>query len=186
MTSQELIRKIESLFAERGASEYHGESVSQQEHALQSAMLAEAEGAEAALIAAALLHDVGHLLHGHGEGAAERGIDDAHEELGQRFLRKHFPGSVTEPIRLHVAAKRYLCAAEPGYLASLSPASVQSLALQGGPMSPSDAEAFLMLPYGEAAARLRRWDDRAKIPGLPTPPLSHYRTYLDQVLSHGT
>lgn len=184
MTAQELILKIEGLFAERGAAEYHGEAVTQQEHALQSAMLAEAEGASAALIAAALLHDVGHLLHGHGEGAAEHGIDDAHEELGQRFLRKHFPESVTEPVRLHVAAKRYLCAVESAYFDSLSPASIRSLALQGGPMSSSDAKAFEANPHGEAAARLRRWDDRAKIPALPTPALSHYRKYLDEVLSH--
>ena len=116
MTAAGLIAKIERLFAERGGQDTDGEAVTQQEHALQVAMLAEAEGAPAEMIvAAALLHDVGHLLHGHGEHAAGRGIDDAHQELGlQPPPCKHFPGAVTEPVRLHVAAKCYLCAKKAG------------------------------------------------------------------------
>ena len=116
MIPDAMIDRIERLFADRGAEEYHGEAVSQLEHALQAAAAGEREGAAPELIVAALLHDIGHLIHSHGEDAAERGIDDRHEELGQRFLQQHFGPAVTEPVRLHVAAKRYLCAVEPGYL----------------------------------------------------------------------
>jgi phosphonate degradation associated HDIG domain protein len=176
------LARIETLFATRGSDEYHGEAVSQIEHALQSAMLAETEGAPVAEIAAALLHDIGHLLHGHGEDAAERGIDDAHEALGQRFLEKAFRPDVTEPVRLHVAAKRYLAATRPEYAAKLSPASARSLELQGGPMSPEECRRFEAMPFSESALRLRIWDDEAKVPGLPTPPLAHYAKCLKECL----
>jgi phosphonate degradation associated HDIG domain protein len=174
-----VVAHIEQLFAERGSAEYHGEAVSQLEHALQAATFAEAEGQPAAVIAAALLHDIGHLLHAHGEGAAERGIDDRHEELGGRFLAKHFPPAVTEPVRLHVPAKRYLCATEPEYLRGLSPASVRSLGLQGGPMTMSEQSEFVRHAHYTAAVCVRRYDDRAKIVGLQTPPLTHFLPYLE-------
>ena len=166
------------LFGERGRSAYLGEAVSQEEHALQTAWAAEQAGAPASLIVAALLHDVGHLLHGP-DYAAERGVDDCHEERGRLWLEEHFGPEVSEPVRLHVAAKRYLCAAEPGYLERLSPASLLSLKLQGGPFSPEEAEAFRRGPHGEAALALRRWDEEAKVPGLATPPLEHFRPHLE-------
>ncbi|QEL15234.1 phosphonate degradation HD-domain oxygenase [Limnoglobus roseus] len=178
MTTDDILARIDRLFADRGAEEYHGEAVSQLEHALQSAAAGEREGAAAELVVAALLHDVGHLIQPHGEDAAERGIDDRHESLGQRFLQKHFGPAVTEPVRLHVAAKRYLCAVEPEYLARLSPASRRSLELQGGPMSATEVAAFEGEEFYRSATQLRRWDDTAKVPGLPTPPLGHFRDLI--------
>jgi phosphonate degradation associated HDIG domain protein len=179
MTPAGLLDRIERLFADRGGAEYHGEAVSQLEHALQSAHLAELGGEPAAVIAAALLHDIGHLLHEQGEGCATRGIDDRHEELGVRFLSTAFGPDVTEPVRLHVAAKRYLCVVEPEYLGRLSAASVRSLGLQGGPMSADGARAFGTNPHHTAAVAVRRWDDAAKVAGLVTPPLAHFRKYLE-------
>ena len=177
---------IEKLFKDRGAAEYHGEAVTQLEHALQSATAAEATGATAGLITAALLHDIGHLLQSHGEQAAEHGIDDRHEELGQRFLRRHFGPEVTEPVRLHVAAKRYLCTIEPEYLQILSHTSQLSLYLQGGPMSAAEVADFEANAHGREAVTLRRWDDIAKVPGLATAPLPHFLQYVKAVLPHET
>jgi phosphonate degradation associated HDIG domain protein len=167
------------LFGERGGSAYFGEAVSQTEHALQSAWLAEQQGADAALIASALLHDVGHLLHGLGEDVAGRGIDSRHEEVGAAWLLDRFGPTVAEPVRLHVPAKRYLCATNADYLAGLSPASVSSLRLQGGPFTSAEVVAFRALPHAERAVALRRWDDHAKVPGLRTPDLAHFRPVLE-------
>lgn len=183
MTPAELLSRVERLFAERGADEYHGEAVTQLEHALQAAHFAERDGCPAPWIAAALLHDIGHLLHTHGEGCAEQGIDDRHEELGVRFLAKAFGPEVTEPVRLHVAAKRYLCAGKhPDYPGLLSPASARSLELQGGPMTPDEARAFEANPHHAAAVKLREYDDRAKVVGLVTPPFAHFRPFLEAAL----
>jgi|SRR5579883_1101411 len=179
MTRAEIIDRLAHLFATRGAGQYGGEPVSQSDHALQAALAAEQAGEPPDLIAAALLHDVGHLLHGHGEDCADRGIDDRHEELGVRFLRRAFGPGVTEPVRLHVPAKRYLTAVDPGYAARLSPASVQSLALQGGPMSAGECAGFEALPHAGAAVRLRRYDDQAKDPDLRPPGFDHFRRYLE-------
>jgi phosphonate degradation associated HDIG domain protein len=186
MTPAELLDRIERLFAERGAAEYHGERVTQLEHALQAARLAERDGGPPEWVAAALLHDVGHLLHGHGDDCATQGIDDRHEELGVRFLSSGLGPEVTEPIRLHVAAKRYLCGSEPGYLGRLSPGSVRSLGLQGGPMPRVEIEEFEKNPHAAAAVALRRYDDRAKVTGLATPPFSHFRKYLEAMLRADT
>jgi [1-hydroxy-2-(trimethylamino)ethyl]phosphonate dioxygenase len=150
---------------------------------LQTAQAAEADGAPVELIVAALLHDYGHLLHLGPEDAAEHGLDTEHEEVGYRFLAAHFPAEVVEPVRLHVAAKRYLCAVDPGYGEELSPASRLSLALQGGPMSAAEIAEFEGLPHFEAACRLRRYDDVAKDPDAPEPPLEHYRPLLEAVLT---
>lgn len=165
---------ITRLFETGGNSAYFGEPVSQTEHALQTAHLAETEGAPDSLVVAALLHDVGHLLHGLPETIAERGIDGRHEAGGSDWLARHFGPAVCDPVRLHVAAKRYLCATDPEYLALLSPASQKSLELQGGPFDAAGARAFEAEPFYREAVRLRHWDDRAKIPKLAVPPLGHY------------
>jgi phosphonate degradation associated HDIG domain protein len=180
MTPADVRNRVERLFAERGADAYHGEAVTQLEHALQCARLAERDRRPAAWIAAALLHDIGHLLHGHGEDYLTYGINDGHEELGARFLVHGFGSAVTEPIRLHVPAKRYLCAARPGYFGTLSPASVQSLELQGGPMTAAEAAEFEANPHFAASAALREYDDRAKVVGLAAPPFTHFHTYLER------
>lgn len=176
-----VIAEIEALFAARGGAHY-GEGVSQTEHALQAALCAERDGATPALIAAALLHDIGHLLVDEPEDIAEHGIDTEHESVASAWLSRHFGPEVTEPVRLHVAAKRYLCTAEPGYLERLSPASVLSLKLQGGPLSDAEAAAFAAGPQAAAAASLRRWDDEAKVAGLTTPGLVHFRRYVEAAL----
>ena len=168
-------------FAAHGADAYLGEEVTLREHMLQTAAAAERAGASPELVAAALLHDYGHLIHGGPEDAAEHGIDTEHEEVGFRFLEEHFPASVVDPVRLHVAAKRYLCAVEPEYLELLSPASLLSLELQGGPMGVEEIEAFEQLPHYGEACLLRRWDDEGKDPEAATPPLEHYRGVLEAV-----
>ena len=161
---------------------YGGEAVTQTEHALQAAWLAEKAGAPAALIAAALLHDIGHLLHDLGDECAEEGIDDVHQEKGAGWLGNYFGPAVTDPIRLHVPAKRYRCAVDPRYRSALSCASTLSLKLQGGPFSPEEAEGFRNLPHAEDALRLRAWDDQAKVVGLETPDLEHFRPHLKAAL----
>jgi phosphonate degradation associated HDIG domain protein len=177
-----VIPRVRSLFAGRGATAYLGEPVTQLEHALQAAWSAEKLGAPAEWVAAVLLHDVGHLLHEFGD-RADDGIDDCHEELGYRFLAKFFPPAVAEPVRLHVPAKRYLCTVEPGYAAGLSPASVTSLSLQGGPMPADEATEFETHPHFRATVAVRRWDDAAKVPGLATPPFDHFLAYEEQALA---
>lgn len=177
---QAIVKEIEHLFDSRGSSWYGGESISQLEHALQSAMFAEQEDASPEMIVAALLHDVGHLLHDLPEDIADEGIDDHHEVLGRRWLAKRFPQQVSTPVEMHVAAKRYLCAKDPAYLESLSPASKLSLELQKGIMSEEETRQFEASPDFERAIQLRRWDDRAKIVGLETPKLDHFMTYIAQ------
>jgi len=176
-----IVDTIIELFARRGAAAYHGESVSQTEHALQAANLAEREGVPDSLVVAALLHDVGHLLNGQDEDFAHRGVDGHHEEAGCAWLARHFGPEVTEPIRLHVAAKRYLCAVSPPYLAGLSPASRMSLSLQGGTMNDQERAEFERDPAHADAIRLRHWDDTAKVPGLQVPGLEHYRDRLSRM-----
>jgi [1-hydroxy-2-(trimethylamino)ethyl]phosphonate dioxygenase len=178
-----MIDQLLDLIATHGARQYGGERVSQEQHALQSALLAETEGVPASLVVAALFHDIGHMLHKDGENAAERGIDDRHEALGGKQLRRVFGPAVAEPVRLHVDAKRYLCASDPGYFGALSAASVRSLELQGGPFSAAEAAAFIARPYAADAVRLRRWDDTAKVAGLATPPIAHFRRHIEAALA---
>ena len=166
---------------QRSMSQYGREAVTQQEHALQAAFFAETSGVSSSLVAAALLHDVGHLLHHLDDDAPERGIDDQHETLAAQWLERRFGPEVVEPVRLHVAAKRFLCATEPDYMAQLSPASLVSLRLQGGVMSDDEVKLFRSHPFCEAAVALRRWDDAAKQPQLVTPPIEHYARHLDRV-----
>ncbi len=180
-----IVDEIFELFARRGGEAYFGESVSQLEHALQTAMKAEEAGAPDTLIAAALLHDIGHLLHQLSEDIADHGVDSRHERVGAMWLARHFPEAVTEPIRLHVAAKRYLCAVDAEYQRQLSPASIQSLALQGEPMSEAEAHAFEAMPYVREAVRLRRWDDQAKVMGWKTPDLAQYQFLLEKLAEEG-
>ena len=180
-----IVDEIIELFARRGGGVYFGEPVSQLEHALQTAFQAEQEGASDTLIAAALLHDIGHLLHKLPEDIADSGIDGWHEQVGAMWLSRYFPAAVTEPIRLHVAAKRYLCAVDSEYRRQLSTASIQSLALQGGSMSEGAARDFEAMPYVREAVRLRRWDDQAKVIGWKAPDLTQYQLLLEKLADAG-
>ena len=168
------IEELAAIIDGKGHGRYGLADINQRQHALQAALLAEREDAGPALVTAALLHDIGHMVHDLGDNPAEAGVDDRHEELGHDWLVGWFGPEVTEPVRLHVAAKRYLCATDPSYFGKLSRDSVVSLALQGGPMSPAEVAAFGALPEHAAAVRLRRWDEQAKVKGLVTPGFAHF------------
>lgn len=176
------VAEILTLFRTKGGSQYGGEAVSQLEHALQCASLARAEGAADALITAALLHDVGHLLHDLPDDAPDQGVDDLHENLAANYLKLYFGDDVVEPARMHVEAKRYLSRVEPGYKERLSEPSIQSLALQGGPMDAEDAAAFAALPFAQDAVRLRRWDDQGKDPDWITEPIEAFADSIEASL----
>jgi gamma-butyrobetaine dioxygenase len=187
------VGRLAELFASEGAADYLGEPVTVAQHMLQAGALAQGAGAPGALVAAALLHDAGHL-RGADPLADEQelsgrelmaGADNDHSERGAAWLARWFPPAVTEPARLHVAAKRYLCAAEPGYFALLSPASVYTLSLQGGPMAPADAAAFAAGRYAADAVAVRRWDDAAKDPAADVPGFAWYRPLLEGLLLAG-
>jgi len=178
----DVIDRIFSLLLERGNGLYFGEGVTELEHALQCAHLGERAGAADEIVAAALLHDLGHLLHDLPEDVAEHGIDARHEEGGARWLARYFGPAVVDPIRLHVAAKRYLCATRAGFFDALSPASQLSLQLQGGPFSDAEIQCFEREPGYRSAVAVRVWDDAAKVPGLKVPDLEHYRPRLGAVL----
>ena len=165
---------LQRLFDARGGEQYSGEPVTQLEHALQTAWLAEQEQSDDELVTAALLHDLGHLLHDFGETPSLRGVDDVHQYRAIPFLRGLFPERVLGAIAGHVDAKRYLCAMRPGYHDSLSEDSKRSLRLQGGVFDPAQAAAFIARPGAAEAVRLRVWDDLAKTASLETPPLSHF------------
>ena len=178
---------ITALFDVHGSRMYSGEPVTQLEHALQSALLAEQSGASPSLVTAALLHDLGHMINDQGETPTLRGIDDRHEYVAIPRLRGLFGDAVLAPIRLHVEAKRYLCArgdgtlSGPAYLRALSPDSVRSLTLQGGVFSDAEADVFIQQPFAHDALRVRGWDDLAKVAGRSTPPLTHYLTLAASV-----
>jgi len=174
-----IVDEIIQLFEERGNGLYFGEQVTETEHALQAAHLAREAGASDDMILGALLHDIGHLLHGHGEDIADHGVDAKHEDEGAEFLAGKFPALVIDCVRLHVPAKRYLCAVEPEYLAGLSPVSQRSLELQGGPMTAEEVAEFETEPYYREAVQARRWDDQAKIVGLDVPGVASYRSLLE-------
>lgn len=175
---------IDPIFADfkRAGHLHYGENVTQQAHMLQCATFARRQGEDALMVAAALLHDYGHLLHDQGEEAAEHGIDTHHEECGAEALAPYFVDQVIAPIRLHVAAKRYLCAMEPAYHEQLSAASRQSLALQGGPMSTEEVRRFEAMPHFRRALCLRRLDELGKEADMATPALEDFRPELQQAL----
>ena len=178
---EDIVADIARRLDVNGRHRYGLSDLNQIQHGLQAAWLAERAGDPPSLIAAALLHDIGHMLHELGENPAEAGIDDRHEEVGDAYLRDRFGPDVCEPVRLHVAAKRYLTAVEPDYMGRLSGPSITSLMLQGGPMSPAEQEAFRGNPHWQAALRLRRYDEAAKVAGAGTPSLAHFLPLLARV-----
>lgn len=179
------IPEIVELLGSRATTWYGQEAVSQLEHALQCAHLAERANEAPETVVAALLHDLGHMLSAERTPVADQdGLpakDDLHQFVALPFLRSLFPDAVLEPIKLHVDAKRYLCAVDAGYWADLSPASKHSLELQGGRYDDAQVRAFEDLTFYAEAVRLRRYDDLAKVPGQVTPPLAHYAALMGQV-----
>jgi phosphonate degradation associated HDIG domain protein len=174
-----VIDEILTLYRRHGSAAYFGESVSMTEHGLQAACFAREAGAGPALIVAALLHDVGHLVEDVAEDLADWTTDAEHERVGGAWLARRFPPQVSEPVRLHVPAKRYLLATDGGYMAMLSPASVVTLKLQGGPMSPEEAARFESEPFHRDAVLIRRCDDRGKIAGLATPSIEDFAPMIE-------
>lgn len=182
LSSETIVAFIGDIFERRGADSYLGEQVTMSEHMLQGAKLAEDAGAEDHLIAAALLHDIGHYTNEFPEDALEKGIDNHHDEAGAAVLAPFFPDVVTDCVRYHVAAKRYLCATDPSYFDRLSPASVHTLNLQGGPMNDEEVRAFADNPNLDAIIQVRIWDEEGKVPGMETPPFAHYAPVLQRVV----
>ena len=178
-----VMQQIRSAFERRGHEGY-GEGVSQLEHAIQCAAFAQRDGAPPALVAAAYLHDIGHLLHDLPDDVADQGLDTQHESTGSAWLSQYFGPELTEPVRMHVAAKRYLAATETGYFDLLSDASRLSLKLQGGPMTPAQAQAFEAEPFFADALRLRRWDEEGKIENYQGPSPAHFESIVQACLRH--
>jgi [1-hydroxy-2-(trimethylamino)ethyl]phosphonate dioxygenase len=173
--------EILAIFQSRGSSAYFGESVSMIEHALQAAYFAQTSAAPPALVVAALLHDIGHLVDDVPSDISDWTVDAHHEQVGALWLARRFPPEVSEPVRLHVPAKRYLLATDAEYFARLSPASVITLKLQGGPMTAQEVAMFETEPFHQDAVRIRRWDDQGKVAGLKTPGLSDYRLLIERL-----
>jgi len=177
-----IVAEILSLFKTNGGSMYGGEAVTQLEHALQAATFAKENHASDALITAALLHDIGHLLHDLPDDASDNGIDDVHEALAANYLEAHFKQEVVEPVKLHVAAKRYLCAVDPAYYDTLSAPSKTSLTFQGGIMNEAEVINFEHNPFYKDAVTLRQWDDIAKDPTMKTEAIDFFASAIQNSL----
>ena len=177
-----IVDYIADIFIRRGAESYLGEKVSMAQHMLQAAQQAERSQAGPDLIVAALLHDIGHYSNEIPDSALMKGTNNYHEEAGANFLSEYFPLSVTEPVRQHVAAKRYLCATDPEYHSRLSQASVNTLRLQGGPMNADEVAEFEKSPHLDDCIRLRIWDDEGKDPDQAHPDFSHYRELVQSLV----
>lgn len=177
-----IVAFIADIFERRGAESYLGEPVTMSQHMLQGAVLAEREGASDELVAAALLHDIGHYTSEFGPYSPDDTEDNHHDEAGAKVLEHFFPPVITECVRLHVAAKRYLCATDETYYGKLSVASRHTLELQGGPMNDAEVAAFRRNPFYKEAVRVRLWDEGGKDPDMATPPFRHYVPVLQRVV----
>ncbi|MCJ8300027.1 MAG: HD domain-containing protein [Pseudomonadales bacterium] len=182
LSRETVVPFILDLFARRGPESYLGESVSMADHMEQSAACAVEDGADNALVIAALLHDIGHFISDFPLDALEKGMDNYHEDAGAIILEQFYPSEISEPVRLHVAAKRYLCAVDKSYQARLSPASVNSLNLQGGKMNAEEIAVFEANPHHQAAIKLRYYDDDGKVSGRTIYKIEHYRDTLQSLL----
>lgn len=186
ISKETIIDTIADVFNKRGAESYLGEAVTMSEHMLQGALIAEQLGADDEMIAAILLHDIGHYTGDFPEDALENNIDNLHEEAGARILSPWFPPVVVDCVRHHVAAKRYLCAVDPDYLGRLSDASVHTLNLQGGPMNEEEVSEFHKQPHLDAIIQVRKWDEAGKVAGVETPTFEHYVPLLRRLVEAHT
>ena len=182
LNRQSIVSFIADIFHRRGAEAYLGEAVTMSQHMLQAARLAEQAGADDALVAATLLHDIGHFVGEFPEALIERSINNYHDEAGASVLQPFFPEIVVQCVRQHVRAKRYLCATDKSYYDHLSAASVHTLDLQGGPMREAEVAAFRGICHLDAVIRVRWWDEAGKVAGAPTAPFEHYRPLLQRMV----
>jgi len=182
LTPETIVTFLADIFERRGGEEYLGEPVTMAEHMLQGAYLAEQQGESEEIIVAALLHDIGHFTSEFGTFSMDDTHDRYHEEAGARILERFFPSIVTDCVRLHVAAKRYICATDPRYFGQLSEASIHSLKLQGGPMSPEEVTEFEKHPNVREIVRVRYLDDAGKVAGMETPGFAHYAPMVQRVV----
>lgn len=182
LTRDTIVAFLGDIFERRGGEEYLGEPVTMAEHMLQGAAIAEAEGESEEIIVAALLHDIGHFTSEFGTFRMNDTEDRFHEEAGAKVLEDFFPSIVTDCVRYHVAAKRYLCATRPEYFDLLSAASVHSLMLQGGKMSAEEVAAFEKNPNAEAIVKVRYLDDAGKDPDMETPGFAHFAPMVQRVV----
>ncbi len=182
LTPANIVHFLESIFERRGSEEYLGEPVTMAEHMLQGAHFAEAAEEPEDIIVAALLHDIGHFTSEFGMFSMADTKDKYHEEAGADVLDRFFPTIVTDCVRYHVAAKRYLCATDPEYFSKLSDASIHSLNLQGGPMNSDEVAEFDKNPNVEAIVRVRLYDDMGKVADMPTQPFSYYKPMVQRVV----
>ncbi len=182
LSSDTIVDFIGNIFLRRGADSYLGEDVTMSEHMLQGAQLAEQSGASDEVVAAILLHDIGHYTSEFPEDSLEKGINNYHDEAGAAVLQSWFPALVTDCVKYHVAAKRYLCAIDPDYFAKLSDASVHTLKLQGGPMSAEEVRDFEQLRHRKEIVQVRLWDDEGKVAGVETPDFAYYAPLLQRVV----
>jgi len=182
LTPDTIVAFLGDIFERRGGEEYLGEPVTMAEHMLQGACLAEQQGESEIIIVSALLHDIGHFTSEFGTFSMEDTHDRHHEEAGAAVLERFFPKLVIDCVREHVAAKRYICATDPAYFGELSIASIHSLKLQGGPMSPEEVVAFEKNPNVAEIVRVRRLDDAGKIAGMVTPGFDHYAPMIQRIV----
>ena len=183
LTRDNFVCAVAQIFAEHGGQAYLGEPVTMEQHMLQAAYLAEESTGDDLLVAAALLHDIGHFTGASGSFSMQDNHDRLHEQSGYETVKALFPDIVSNSVRWHVDAKRYLCATDPAYFGCLSKASRHSLMLQGGPMRPLEVEEFSTQPDLDTILSVRRWDDAAKIAGRSTPGFDHYGAILENVMN---
>ena len=174
--SREIIEKIIKKY-HTNKDFYLGEKITIAEHMIQTAMLAEKNNSPQSLICACLLHDIGHFIIQDPDQLVSKSVDGKHEDIAFNFLKNYFKPEVTEPIKLHVSAKRYLCR-EKSYYNLLSKASKVSLELQGGKMNNDEAQKFILLKHHKDAITLRKYDDEGKIPNMKIKNINDYKELI--------
>ncbi len=182
LTRENIVAFIGDIFALRGGEEYLGEAVTMAQHMLQGATIAEQNGLPEEIIVGALLHDIGHFTSEFGTYHPDDTEDRHHEDAGEQVLAPFFPSVITDCVKYHVAAKRYLCATKPEYFSRLSPASVHTLELQGGPMTPNELAEFEQNPNLKEIIQVRFLDEAGKRADMETPGFEHFAPMVQRMV----